>query len=343
MAVRTVTLPAGLTVKVLLYEDETGGDIWSVAGSAIVPYVAADIDNYDISTTSDSGSRLYQYTIPPTLPANTYREVFINQAGATITTTDLILRSRRFVWDTVGVSTPPSGSGPSAGTITVTTARAYLKRVARIAGSDDDYNPFDLDDAIFNALNEFLTETKMLKYTSILDADEDTPEITLSSLPSDWRPERILTVRLSDTDDDPIQGYAEALKNQGYDTIWERAACETTAGKPNAIGFDGWAVCRVHPTPDDDYHLHVRYWLSEVDWTHGGASVTLRTPYDMLYPVLASLGVVYLQGMEKDHDPLARAKRSEYELFKNKVMGQAGNLGEKSIQRMSLSTRRRYR
>lgn len=330
--------PSGVTVYAIIRR-RTDGYAWRTSTSTFIAWDNAQITNFDIPLT-DNGGDHYSADFPTGITTAGYFDIsYYYQDGASPATDDDRLWGETIYWDGTGAGTgtPPSGSGPSAGTVTVTVARAYLRRQARNAGDTTQYVDATIDDAIFLSLNDFLTESKMLKYVSALDVTISTATIDLSTLPSDWRPERTLDIRLTETDGDPIAGYADPLEQVSFAELIECAADNTSTGKPEKIAFEAWDTCRVWPTPDAAYKLRFRYWLSENDWTHGGASVTLRCPFDYLYPILSTLGVHYLQSNEASHAAITQSKLAEYQVWKQRVMGMAGNLAVQSTQRLSLS------
>lgn len=339
MATRTFTGVSGLSLYVILTR-VSDGKVWQTTTGTAVTFVAANIANYDIALTPGETSQdRYSYTVPALSSGEWIDTVYEYATPSTPTVTDDIIDpGLAFVWN--GDSVIPGGSGPSGGTVSVTEARAYLRRQARNAGDTSSYDDATIDDAIYNALSEVVKEFRILKYVTVLDISEDDPAVDLTSLPSDWRPEMLSGdgVTITDTDGDPLQNQPEALARISYSELISAAAQDTSTGIPEAIAFEGWATCRVWPTPDDDYKIRAHYLLPEATWTHGGSSVTLRTPSDILYPVLATLGVVKLQSNDIEHMPLVDRKKAEYEAFK-RTLSSPGNLGATSFRRQSLSER----
>lgn len=219
-----------------------------------------------------------------------------------------------------GAITSSDATFTSAGTtFTSADVGAYIKVIgAGAAGAD-------LETTIASYTSAHVVELTATAGTTVTDATfyyaetaaalANPASVSLTDLPSDWRPEMFTGDGVTVTDENGgvlDDQESSQLTRISYSELMQLAAEDTSTGIPSHISFEGWSTCRVWPSPDDVYILRFHYWLPEVTWTHGGASVTLRTPADILYPVLDTLGIIKFQGNDVEHMAMVDRKKQEW-------------------------------
>ncbi len=86
----------GSTPVYVIIRQTSDGAVWN--GTAFVPWVDADIDDYDVPLVNQGGD-LYTADAPAALAHRTeYRFLYYERAGASPAITDLILGSEEHVW-----------------------------------------------------------------------------------------------------------------------------------------------------------------------------------------------------------------------------------------------------
>ncbi len=340
MARRTFSSPSGLTLYVVLTRP-SDGYVWQTTTSTAVPFVAANIANYDIALSPGETSQdFYYYIIPSALPGGTWVDTVYELAGVTPSITDEILDpGRDFGWNGVSITVPT----PISGVATVGDLRNILARVARFAGGNSanatgQYNTFDADTALQVALSDFIRRTHCTRKTDTFTVTEDAPGVDLSGI-TGFHTERILEVFINSDTASEVSN----LRVVSYSDIIEDTC--GASGTPDRIGFyntSGEGKLRKIPNFSGDGT--VRWWPDLTAWTIGdddAGDLAVNIPGDLARGIAATGAVCVLQAGALEAVSITNPLRVAYEALCQRSMG-TGNEGVKSIQRVSLSTRRRY-
>jgi hypothetical protein len=304
---------------------QSDGKVWS--GSDFETFDDLNIGNYDIPLSSKGGD-LYATDWPSTaIAAGTYIYAVYKQAGGSPATTDVSVDGREYVWG--GIASAPTG--PASATMTLTTARDWVRNAVSDAKDGNRYSDTDIDRAIISAGQEFCRRTKCLKRVdsvSVSAGDEDFP-LTGNPLTYGFRPERLIDVFL--------MGEPDSLKVIDYTDLNAALAEDTTQGTPGAIAFLDAATAQLYPIPDIAYTAKLRFWLQFSDWTPGTSSpdsIILNLPNDYLPAVLNDGAPAILTAPDKKN-AFSVAARARFEAY---IVGMlsAGTFGARVVYRNSL-------
>ncbi len=227
-----------------------------------------------------------------------------------------------------GDSTPTDADAVAQGAgMSLTTARAWVRRYARGGGSDTQYDATDIDHAIIDVCERFMRKTRSVQVAATVALTAASAAFDVSALTL-FRPERILRANVLTLECEVEITDWEALYR-------ESIRCAST-GRPKWLAFEtSFATAgQVWPTPDINYDLRLRWWQSFSQFTPGTASdatTILNIPADWL-PTILSYGVpAQLQGNDPKYK-YAEKSWAIYLAFEQEMMG-AGNRGAKTIQR----------
>lgn len=323
---RSITSPANKTIKVLLYLADATGDIWN--GSALVPYVPASINSYGLAVTGATDSTYYHYNVPSGLPAGTYVEEFVNQAGGSLVLGDLTLLSRQFTWNGAVVVADPS---PGANITTVGEARTILQQAARNAGknatSTSPYALAEQDRAIYDAWQHFVRETRCTRQSSTIGVSSGDSSIDFSGL-TGFDPDRIINLWIDEKPPISVTSIEEIIRRRGT---------SAQSGTPCLLGFTDYVTAIPDKNFSADLTINVIWYPPVTEWTFGdtgAGSTQINIKRDLAEEVVRLKGVINLQRNQPQQlkEGVIAGLVAEYNAFVNSKRG-AGGLGARSIRR----------
>lgn len=151
----------------------------------------------------------------------------------------------------------------------ISTARTWVKDIAREADDDTVYPASRVDRAIASVLARFLRATRILTSLSNLDLSDADPD--LPDLPGGFKPECFVKGWLDDDHESDV-----VLRADEY-LRWQRSENDSHA-TPQILAFTSSSAGQVWPTPNDDYTLTMRWWRNlPVIWTPGGSMQATAT------------------------------------------------------------------
>lgn len=323
--------PSGATIYAVI---RSGATVAQTTTETFVAWVDANIANYDVPLTDNSGD-YYSEDFPDWIALGNYVVTYYLQAGATPATTDDVLASETINWG--GGAT--SGGSPGGNTITigqcVTLERIYGRNVGE---TDDDDGVYTLEQkhvALQDLLSDLNEKTKCITIVSSFDIEEDDEDIDLSGI-TGFTPERFKRAW--------IDGENQTLNCIGIDEINGLLAANTTSGKPCQFAFIGTTgLGRLDRVSDDDYTGKVEWNGTLTAWTAGDtgvANTTLNVPAYLARGAIKAGIIYYLQSNQPEHAELAAKSQQDFQLYCAQHMG-ANNVGERVHVRMT-ERRRRY-
>lgn len=346
MATRTFTAGTGFgtagtnTLKMqLIFSD---GQIWDAVGLNLETWVNAQITRYDISCTETAtGSGIYSYTIPATLPPGTWTE------RPRFTDTGFLSSRTPFIWNGSTVTGSISGTR----FITVGTFLQHMQVGARNAGISADFasnSPYSLNEAhlaLQAACGDFIDRTHCTRQTNGIDLAISTNALDLSGVAA-FHPERILKV-WSVAVDTASTACTPSIDVVGYDEIlrW-RLENSSTSGAPTQVGFSSLTAAITDKTASEAFTVFFQWYPPIITFTAGDvssdvASTVLNIPGDMAVQVARTKAILMLQENQPQQikEGRIRTLTESYEALVARCMGR-GNYGQKSFQRESSSVLR---
>lgn len=185
--------------------------------------------------------------------------------------------------------TTTSASG--ATTMSIATARDWVRQFARNAGSSDSYTDADIDRAIQFAGSEWCRKTKNYRGSGTLTltaGDRDLP-----AFPDIFRPDLLTRAWLA---------YSETSQATSLQVIDAQAldVQPTRSGIPAYIGFPTQTTGYVYPTPSIACTVYLEFVKPFESWSAGG-SVTFGLPLEDMYPIVQLGAPAILQANEPEH------------------------------------------
>jgi hypothetical protein len=223
-------------------------------------------------------------------------------------------------------------AAPVTGTMTLTTARAWLQRSGRNANPGP-YDATDLDLAIAKAGNWFVDTTDLLRRVDAVSLTADSIAADLSAL-TGFRPELLRGILLTDTGGAPVPGYGDVLGRLVWDALWAKRTASDATGEPQFIAFRSWTSASVYPTPAANRKLEIEWSPRFTAWTPGTDTpdaIVLNVPHDLMIEILDTGAVAKLQMMEKE-TPQAAGKWQAFERWCQSKRS-AGSMGATSLTR----------
>lgn len=323
-----LTSPSGANIYAIIRRT-SDNYVAQTTTSTFVVWNNANIANYDIALTDQSGD-YYSADFPGWITsAGNYVVTYYLRAGGTPATTDDVLDSELVYWNGGAASGGPVGGN----TVTIGECVTLLRIIARNAGiSDTDDSTYELANkhvAIQLILEYLIRRTKTVTQTiSDFDITDGDNAVTLAGI-TGFHTERLQEVWLDAAD-------AVPLKPVSLQQLDQSLVRNGDSGKPEWIAFSATTgVGKVYPTPDDDYTGKVRWWSPLTAWTAGDTEVTdttINVPADIARAAIMAGGIWALQKNQPQHEKIAGQSYGELQNYANSILS-AGSLSARSFTR----------
>ena len=271
-------------VIIRLVSDATVWDWTATAWQAWADSGVTDASHYGVMT-DDSGS-FWSADMPSDIAdGSTMRVFFYERVGGTATTSDLLLDTRVITKTSSGATPTPPGSA----SITLTEARnIVLDACNRSPGDGTAFSNQRVDRAIQFTLQYSNAKGNLLSNSNTAAITASTATVNLATAITGFHPSLWIGGRLSvgaGTAYDPVKKVSYSYVRR----LHEQGGSSGSTSQPTMIGFETPSVGVLHPTPDSNYTMAVR-WKSDIsNFTPGTASpgsVTFAIPAAIIRPIL---------------------------------------------------------